>query len=185
MRKERLSEFCEQYEKRVTLPFFIMTRADSLLDEEKVKLLKQAGCVTIGIGVESGNEQIRRTLLNKNTSNAVYEKGFDNCHKHDLRTTANIMIGLPFETEENVLERARFCRQLRARSISLAIFAPYHGTHLRKICIENGFIEDRLYDDIAIINASILTMPQLSKEKIKSLYYKFKDLVYGEGENNG
>ena len=44
------------------MPFFIMTRADSLLDEEKIKMLKEAGCVTIGIGVESGNEDIRKKI---------------------------------------------------------------------------------------------------------------------------
>jgi radical SAM superfamily enzyme YgiQ (UPF0313 family) len=184
MKKERLNEFCEQYKLRVALPFFIMTRADSLLDEEKVRLLKEAGCVTVGIGVEAGNEEIRRKLLNKNIPNTVYEKAFENCHKYDIRTTANVMIGLPFETEENILESASFLRKLNAKSISLAIFAPYHGTHLRDICLKNGFMEDRLYDDIAIINASVLTMPQLSKEKIEELYCKFKDLVYGGTEDN-
>ena len=33
-------------------------------------------------------------------------------------------------------------------------------------------------EDIAIINRSILNMPQLSKEKIEELYLKFNDLVY-------
>ncbi len=179
MKKERLNEFCQKYKELVDLPFFIMTRADSLLDEERVGLLKEAGCVTVGIGVESGNEEIRRKLLNKNIPNAVYEKAFENCHKYNIRTTANVMIGLPFETEQNILESASFCRKLNTKSVSLAIFAPYHGTELRDICIQNDFIEDKIHEQIAIINASILTMPQLSKERIEKLYYKFKDLVYG------
>lgn len=179
MRKERLSDFCDKYESRVGLPFFIMTRADSLLDEGKVAMLKKAGCVTIGIGVESGNEEIRKKLLNKNIPNSVYETAFAICHKHGIRTTANIMMGLPFETEENILESAQFCRKLQARSLSLSIFAPYQGTKLRKICVENGFMEDRPYDDIATINHSILNMPQLSSKKIEEFYYKFNGLVYG------
>jgi radical SAM superfamily enzyme YgiQ (UPF0313 family) len=155
-----------------------MTRADSLLDEEKISLLKDTGCVTIGIGVESGNEFIRRTILNKNISNSVYKKAFENCHKYDIRTTANIMIGLPFETEENIRESANFCREINARSVSLAIFAPYHGTKLREMCIDNGYVKDEIHKDIAIINDSILTMPQLSRDKIRELYYNFNDMVY-------
>lgn len=178
MRKDRLTDFLEQYRKRVTLPFFIMTRADSLLDESRVKMLKDAGCVTIGIGVESGNEELRRKLLNKDIPNSVYEKAFAHCHAHDLRTTANVMMGLPFETEENIIETARFCKKLQVRSLSLAIFAPYHGTRLRDVCVENGFIEDRIYEDIAIIDHSTLRMPQLSQEKIAELYGKFNELVY-------
>jgi radical SAM superfamily enzyme YgiQ (UPF0313 family) len=141
-------------------------------------MLKEAGCVTIGIGVESGNEDIRRKLLNKNITNDVYEKAFANCHKYNIRTTANIMIGFPFETEKNIVESANFCRKLQAKSLSLAIFAPYHGTVLRDTCIEEGFIENKISEDIAIINRSILTMPQLSKEKIEELYLRFNSLVY-------
>jgi len=178
MRMERLMEFCDKYRLRVALPFFIMTRADSLLDEGKITLLKDAGCVTIGIGVESGNETIRRRVLHKNIPNSVYEKAFAHCHKANIRTTANVMIGLPFETEDDIIETARFCRKVQARSLSLAIFAPYHGTHLRDLCIEHGFIEDRMYGEIAVYDHSTLTMPQLSQEKIRELYYKFSSLVY-------
>lgn len=178
MKNDRLADFCQKFHSRVDLPFFIMTRADSLLDEEKIERLKEAGCVTIGIGVESGNEDIRRKLLNKNITNEVYEKAFANCHKYDIRTTANVMIGLPFETEENIIETANFCRKLQAKSLSLGIFAPYHGTLLREVCNKEGFIEDEISENIAIINRSILDMPQLSKEKIEELYLRFNSLVY-------
>ena len=178
MRQERLAEFCEKYPSRVGLPFFIMTRADSLLDEGKVKLLKDAGCVNIAIGVESGNETFRRQVLNKDIPNSVYEKAFALCHRADIRTTANVMIGLPFETEENILESARFCKKVQARSLGLGIFAPYHGTYLRDLCLQHGFIEDRMYGEIAVYDHSTLNMPQLSREKIGELYYKFNSLVY-------
>jgi len=178
IRKERLTEFCDKYRSRVGLPFFIMTRADSLLDQGKVALLKDSGCVTVAIGVESGNETIRRQVLNKNLPNSVYEKAFANCHEAGIRTTANVMIGLPFETEDDIIESARFCRKVQTRSVSLAIFVPYHGTHLRDLCVEHGFIEDRMYEEIAIIDRSTLTMPQLSREKIRELYYRFNSLVY-------
>ena len=114
MTKARLAAFCSEYRSRVGLPFYIMTRADSLLDEDKPRMLRECGCVTIGIGVESGNEDIRNKLMDKKIPNSVYEKAFANCHRHDIRTTANIMMGLPFETEENILESARFCRKLQA-----------------------------------------------------------------------
>ncbi|MFA4876141.1 MAG: radical SAM protein [Methanoregula sp.] len=176
MRKERLIEFCREYKDKVDIPFFIMTRADSLVDEEKVKLLKETGCITIGIGVESGNEDIRMKLLNKKIPNSVYEKAFENCHKYALRASANIIIGLPFETEENIMESISFCKKLKADAISLAVFAPYYGTKLRDICIENGFIDDIYDHNISIIDHSILNMPQLSKERIKELYYNFMNI---------
>ncbi len=177
MKKDRLEDFCEKYKKKISLPFFIMTRADSLIDEEKIKQLKNANCVTIGIGVESGTEAMRKSLLNKHIPNSVYEKAFANCHKYGIRTTTNVMIGLPFETEENIFETIAFCKKIDTMSISLSVFAPYYGTRLRDICIENGYMEDRYYDNISVNYSSILKMPQISKERLEELYYKFNSLV--------
>ena len=172
-----MTMFRDKY-KDVGLPFFIMTRADTLLKEESVRMLKDAGCATIGIGVECGNEKFRREILNKGIPNRIYKQAFDNCHKYDIRTTANVMIGLPFETEELIRESADFCRELKARSISLSIFTPFQGTKLRQVCIDNGFMEDKIYDDISIRKDSVLDMSQLSKERIRELYDEFNGMVY-------
>ena len=41
-------------------------------------------------------------------------------------------------------------------------------------------MEDKFYEDINMINHSILRMPQISPERIVELYLKFNDLVYGQ-----
>jgi len=177
MKQNRLEEFSRLYQQEVGLPFFIMTRAERVTPSN-LEYLKDAGCVTIGMGVETGNEKIRRELLNKKTPNSVYEKAFQSCRNYGIRSTANIMIGLPFETEENIIESADFCKKIRPGSVSLSIFAPYQGTKLRDTCVENGFIEDKYTNNIAIISNSILNMPQISKAKIREYYMKFNDMVY-------
>ena len=178
MGNDRFEEFCKKYKERIALPFFIQTRADSLLDEERVRMLSDLGCITIGIGVESGSEEIRKKVLNKHIPNSVFEKAFENCRKFNIRTTAYLMMGLPFETEANILETVNFCRKIKTDSIAISIFAPYHGTKLHKICVDNGFIEDRYYDEISVNYSSILKMPQISREKIEELYYKINDMVF-------
>lgn len=179
MSKKRFEEFYAKYRKRINLPFFIQTRAECLVDCEKVKMLQKCGCITIGIGVESGSEKIRKKVLNKKTLNSVYIKAFENCNKYGIRTTAYVMIGVPFETEEDILITADFCRRLKTKSISISIFAPYHGSILRDICIKEGFIQDKYYEDISMRYSTILKMPQLPKEKLEELYYQFNTLVYG------
>lgn len=178
MGDKRFNKFCELYNKNVSLPFFIQTRADSLLQKNKIKALSEAGCITIGIGVESGNAEIRKKVLRKHISNSVFERAFNNCQQHNIRTTAYVILGLPFETEANILETALFCKRLKATSVAISIFAPYHGTALYDICVKNGFIEDKYHDNISVNYSSILKMPQITKQKIEELYYKFNDLVY-------
>lgn len=179
MEDGRFEEFCMKFKKRVDLPFFVQTRAETLVDEEKVKRLKELNCVTIGIGVESGSEKIRREVLNKQTLDYIYMKAFANCNKYNIRTTAYVMLGLPFETEEDIMLTAEFCKRLKTESIAISVFAPYHGTKLYDVCVEQGFIEDKYYEDISVNYSTILKMPQLSKEKLEELYYQFNNLVYG------
>ncbi len=179
MNEGRLGEFCREY-KAVGLPFFIATRANTLLKQERVKILKDAGCVTVGIGIECGNESFRNKILNKNVSDQVIERAFSNCRDAGIRTTAYIMIGLPFETEENIVETAKFCRRVRANSVAVSVFAPYYGTELRRICVQGGFMEDRYYEDISVNSRSILSMPQISRQRIEELYYQLHDLIFGD-----
>ena len=178
MSKTRFEEFYTKFKERVNLPFFIQTRAENLLDEEKVRRLKETNCVSVGVGVESGSPRIRKEVLNKKTPDDVYIKAFANCNKYDLRTTAYVMVGLPFETAEDILVTAEFCKKIKTQSLGLAIFAPYHGTKLYDVCVQNGFIEDKYDEDISVNYSSILKMPQLTEEKLEELYYKFNDLVY-------
>jgi radical SAM superfamily enzyme YgiQ (UPF0313 family) len=177
MDDERFKEFCREYEK-ISLPFFISTRADTLLEERKIKQLKDIGCATIGIGVESGNENIRKKILGKKVSDKILIQAFRNCNAVNLRTTAYIMIGLPFETEKNILETVEFCRRIKTDSVAVSIFAPYHGTKMREVCLKNGFIKDGYNEKISVNFKSILKMPQISEDRLEELYYQLHDLIY-------
>lgn len=86
MGEDRFKEFCKKFKSRINLPFFMQTRAESLLDEKRVKALKEIKCATIGMGLESGSERIRREVLNKNIPNHIYKRAFANCKFGPLPT---------------------------------------------------------------------------------------------------
>lgn len=182
MSEKRYDEFCEKFKERINLPFYFNTRAETLLNEVVVNKLKETNCVGIGIGIETGNEKTRKELLNKNTPNEIYEKAISNTNKYGIRTTGYIMLGLPFETEESIIESAEFCKKLNITSVGLAIFAPYYGTRLHEICVKNNFMENRLYDNISVNYHSILKQPQLPEQRLEELYYNFNKMVYGDSQ---
>jgi len=62
--KNWLGEFLPEYKKEVGIPFVCMTRA-KILDRETARMLAQAGCHSASFGIETGNETLRRTVLNK------------------------------------------------------------------------------------------------------------------------
>jgi len=89
------------------------------------------------------------------------------------------MMGLPFETENDIIKTAEFCKKLKTKSVAISIFAPYYGTKLRDISVENGFISNELNENISVNYTTTLNMPQISKEKLEKLYYNFNSMVYG------
>lgn len=167
-----MKEFLSLYINKVKLPFTIQTGAEGLVDEEILMLLSKAGCCAISVGVESGSERVRTSILKKYVSKKVIQNAFDLCRKHGLRITANYMVGVPYETEEDIWESIKFNRELNPPSIAVTFFTPFVGTELYDISVKEGF-----YAPFNIGSNSYrttpLNMPNLPPERIYELVDEF------------
>lgn len=176
MPEERFNHFCEEYKRRINLPFYIQTRAETVR-EDYIKKLVDAGISTIAIGIENGNEAFRKTIMNRSMSNAVLEKAFGIVHKYNIRTTANLIIGMPHETEEMFYDSVRLIQRIKPSSYSINYFLPFCGTKMRDIAVELGYIpKDHIITDS---NVS-LDMPQFRRERIMHCYENFNNYVEGK-----
>ncbi len=99
----------------------------NLLDEELLELMYKSGCRFLGIGVESGSQEIL-DRIGKNISIKRIEEVFNYCRQLGIETEANFIIGHPFETEETVNQTIEFARRLRADNANFAILVPFPGT---------------------------------------------------------
>jgi anaerobic magnesium-protoporphyrin IX monomethyl ester cyclase len=159
------------YTSRIGLPFLIQTGADTI-KEENVSILKEMGCVTMSVGVESVNADIRKRIMKKQLSDRTIEKAFNLARKYDIRTTANYILGLPYETEEDVWESIRFNNRLAPPSIAVHYFVPFLGTELYDLCVKQGFYSG--FDPGAdVYRESPLETPTLSKQRINELLHVF------------
>jgi len=173
--------------KEVGLPFWGQTRPETVT-EERIKRLEEIGCDRLTIGIESGNERVRRKLLNRNISNEAIVKAFAILEKSSIPVSVNNVIGIPDETRDEVFDTIALNRAVKADSISVFIFTPYRGTRLRQYCIDKGYMapDDSYHADIR--KKSILNMPTLSDEDIRGLirtfplYVKFPKEEYGRIE---
>jgi radical SAM superfamily enzyme YgiQ (UPF0313 family) len=70
--KKWLLKFSECYSKRIGIPFTVNLRAN-LIDEEIVKALAETNCCRlVRVGIEVGNEKLRREVLNKTYPTIVF-----------------------------------------------------------------------------------------------------------------
>lgn len=171
------NKFAEMYVREVDLPYVIQASAPFLAKEKNVKFLKQTGCISASIGVESGNKRIRCEIMNKPISDETIKSAFNNMSKYNVRSTANFMIGLPTETEIEINDTIDFCKEIKPDSIAVTYFVPFLGTQLYDVCVKQGLYKFDPWADV--YEGSPMSMPQISNNKLKSLMLKFIDEFNG------
>lgn len=140
IKPEWISEFSEKYRLRVGLPFICNVRPDTLT-KDSMFMLKKAGLRCVCMGLETGNENLRRDLLNKNLTNLQFEKAAELLHQSGIKfLTANIL-GLPGERLENAFETIEFNRKLKTDYVYFSVFQPYPGLPITKCLVEEGSIK--------------------------------------------
>lgn len=163
-RRKNTMELCQQMVKTdLNLTWVCSSRA-STLDEELISWMRSAGCHTILLGVESGDNELLETY-SKGVTKAQIGQAFSLCRKYKIRTVGHFIIGLPGETEETAQKTITFAKELNCDIASFNIAIPAPGTKLRESAIANG----HLADDVMVFDASdsypAIETPQFSKEQ--------------------
>jgi anaerobic magnesium-protoporphyrin IX monomethyl ester cyclase len=94
----------------------------------KVRLLKKMGCVAASVGVESGNEELRREILNRRMSNDQIKNAIKLLKAKNIRVSTFNMIGLPGETRNDVFKTIKLNREFGVEAVNVYIIYPYPGT---------------------------------------------------------
>ena len=163
----RIREFTEMYG-RFLLPFWFNTRPEDIT-EEKIKLIKDAGCKRISIGLEHGNEDFRKKYLHRNYTNEKFIRACNIIRASDISFSVNVIIGFPYETREMILDSVKVLRVVKPDGVSTHIYSPYHGTEMRDTCVKANMIEpDMIAEDF--FQDYCLNNPTISKEEILGLF---------------
>jgi anaerobic magnesium-protoporphyrin IX monomethyl ester cyclase len=171
-------EFCDAYKKEFDIPFWINTRVDRT-NEKIIKCLADAGCKGIRIGLESGNEEIRKQILKREMSNDDIRNFFSTTKKYGLETYTCNMIGIPGETSQKIDDTIQLNRDIEPNYLQFSVYHPYPMTELYDICTREGYYngEDSLltyYD-----KKSVLKLPTITQEELSCAYDRFYALKFG------
>jgi radical SAM superfamily enzyme YgiQ (UPF0313 family) len=138
--KRRFEELIEKYSV-LQIPFWCQSRIESLT-YEKVKLLKEIGLQAINIGIECGNEKFRKKILHRRSSNSGLIQGVQEAKRAGVRVGANVIIGLPGESRNEIFETIELIREAQPTSTMVHLFQPYEKTPMREESIKMGLIKD-------------------------------------------
>jgi radical SAM superfamily enzyme YgiQ (UPF0313 family) len=136
-------EFAGLYGKQVGIPFTCNFRPN-LVERERVKKLKAAGCVAITIALESGNDFIRNSVLHRNLSQEVMEKAFSILKEEGLRIWSQNIIGSPGETLDMAMETFNFNVRHKVDFAECNLLSPFPGTAVYNYCVENNYFDGEI-----------------------------------------
>lgn len=139
----RVTELCRKMtEARLDLSWYANGHAASL-DEPMISAMAEAGCHSLMIGVESGNDALLERYAKGITRRKILA-AFDLCRRHRIRSLAYFIIGLPGETRATALETIRFAKKLDPDFASFTIPTPDVGSVMRREAVEAGWLPDGL-----------------------------------------
>lgn len=146
VRKKRTIEFCEAMIKAKLNMQWSATGRCNIIDREFLKLMKAAGCVFMGLGIESGSDMVLKAIKKSQTPKQIVE-AVKMVQEAGIKPGGTFILGLPPETRETVRETVETYKEINKyrNHVNRFFFAtPYPGTELYDQMKAAGRIGDEI-----------------------------------------
>ncbi len=148
---------------------------------EYPRAMKKAGCISIGMGVESGSDETLR-MIKKAATKDQYRTAFKILRDCGIERRASFMMGYPWETERDLYDTIAFAIELDPDFAYFQPLVPYMGTPLYEeaksyITVDAADNFDKWWQHSIVGGEVIVSTETLSPEDIKRInteaYKKF------------
>ncbi len=144
--KNRVYEFCEQVRKHIPDLLWSCTGRVNLVKDDIVSAMRNAGCVSISYGFESGSPRMLKSM-NKIASLEQMENVVRINRKYGMMLPVSFIIGMPGEDDESCRETVEFCVKNEIPLKSIMFATPYPGTELFDLAVSTGIInKERIHE---------------------------------------
>ncbi|MBW2056590.1 MAG: radical SAM protein [Deltaproteobacteria bacterium] len=175
-RREHVLSLCREIRKRkLKINWISHARIDEL-DPPLMKEMKEAGCILLRLGVETGSERVLK-LFRKNPRGKNWEETckavFAEARRLGIATNALVIIGSPGETRQEVEATIRLTLALDPDLIQVHFFTLYPGSPAYdeyKDRLPRDEISKMHHYNLPLVNLSRLSQEELWE--LRSLFYK-------------
>lgn len=141
------------------------------LDYETLSAFKRAGVNQLVLPLESGSEKVLKQQMKKPLKMSISRQVTDDCRKLDIYTNANVLIGLPGETRQDIEEARLNLRTIPANWYHVVCASPVVGSEIHKIASEKGYISGNVLG--ADYRTAVINTPDFSADYIQDMQYVF------------
>lgn len=115
------------------------------IDEEVVRAMKQASCTGMAFGIESGNQEILKTI-NKCITLEEARKAVRLCRKYGISALCSYIFGHPGDTRETINDTMRVAIELDSDYANFCVFVPMPGSIIFDDLMKRGMIDENNWD---------------------------------------
>ena len=163
LNKRFVYDFCAEIKRRGLKFWWGCTSRVDTLDEDLLETMKDAGCITIFIGVESADQQMLEKM-NKNITVSKTESAFRLARKVGIRTIASCVIGMPEDTRESMNKTIAFVKKLNPSYALYSLATPYPGTRFYNETFKKNLINIKDWSKYTLIDPVLETIDCTSAE---------------------
>ena len=137
----RVEEICDEIIKRKLKISWSFRGRVNTINYPMLKKCKKAGCHRIHFGVETGTDEGLKKIK-KDTTTEMIRSAFRLCKKAGITTVANFMIGLPWETKEDMFQTVKFANEINTDYAEFQVLTVLPKTELYTEMIHEGLFND-------------------------------------------
>lgn len=144
----------------------------NLASKELLSLLKQAGLKRTAFGVETGDEEILKSIDKKIDLDKI-RQAFQNAKEINLETIGFFIIGLPGDTRETMQKTIDFAIELDPVIANFSMMTPYPGTKVYEMVKRQGrFLINDWEDYVFFEQQARYEMGEMTAELVEEMYRK-------------
>jgi anaerobic magnesium-protoporphyrin IX monomethyl ester cyclase len=168
--RRRVEEICADMKKRNLDVYWGCTARVDTLSRNILEKMKDAGCITLFVGVESADQQLLDDLNKQTTINKI-KKTFELTRELNVRTIASAVLGMPGDSKQSIKNTISFVKSLNPSYAVFSLATPYPGTQFYMKAKEENLIKITDWSKYSLMTPVLETM-DCSLNELKKLQKK-------------
>lgn len=181
--KKRIVDLCEALiRSNLNMKWNCIVRADSL-DREILKVLKRAGCWSIQIGIESGDNEILRLAKRSETVEDAL-RAVKWTKELGMEVIGLFILGLPYETKSTICRTIKLAKTINVDYAQFSILVPLPGSEVWDMAKKgNGLnLTSEDWDNFGRYGEPIIALKDINKKELSHYFVKaYRDFYLRPG----
>jgi len=152
---EWIKEFADKYAREIAVPFTCFVRAETTTPEMMADI-KRAGCVSVAIGVEVGDETVRSEVFSKRISDKQLHEAVRVIKDAGIKIRTHNILGIPGYDINTDLKTLALNAALKPDYAACGFLQPYPGTEVYDKYRQQGLVSRDLREYLKSIPTSYI-----------------------------